>query len=99
MKICFEFSKKNFIFSKAFGLFYNNLLKEGLILQFEISETTLEEVFIYLSRMQIEQDIDPEEHKNSTCCCWERNNKGCFCICWLFMFIQSVNLEYTIDNE
>ena len=27
VKVCFEFPKEDFVFSKAFSLFYNNLLK------------------------------------------------------------------------
>lgn len=41
MKVSFEFAKDNFVFSKAFGLFYNKMLQEKLIFSFEISETTL----------------------------------------------------------
>ena len=52
-KLSFEFNKKDFVFSKAFNLFYNKLSKQQLISQFEISETTLEQVFIHLSKMQL----------------------------------------------
>jgi hypothetical protein len=55
-------------------------MREGLIYQFEISETTLEEVFIFLSKMQVDSESQAVE-ASSTFCCWERNSQGCFLIC------------------
>ena len=47
LKIAYEFEKGGFVFSEAFQLFYNGLKKEGLVDNFELAETTLEEVFIF----------------------------------------------------
>lgn len=52
LKLSFEFSKEGFVFSQAFELLYNKLTLGKVISQFDLAETTLEEVFIHLSQLQ-----------------------------------------------
>ncbi len=69
MKVSFLVPKENFKFSEAFRLFYSKLYQSKVIKEYEIAENSLEEVFIYLSKMQPE----PEEinfQPKTKYCCW-----------------------------
>jgi hypothetical protein len=50
--IVFIIKNSNFCLSKAFELFEDELSRRGKIDRYEIKESTLEEVFIHLSKLQ-----------------------------------------------
>ena len=72
----FVIKNDNFHLGRAFGLFENKLKETGLIEQYQISEGTLEEVFIHLSKQQpfVEEQ---EYHEPWQILCWEWGQTGC----------------------
>lgn len=74
--IVFIIKNSSFCLSKAFELFEDSLAKEGKILRYEIKESTLEEVFIHLSRLQPHvEEIQYAEPWQLLC--WEWGTTGC----------------------
>ena len=77
----FVIPSSSFNLSEAYQLCHNQLyLEEKLVQKYHIAQSTLEEVFLHLSRMQ-PQIIEEQDYKEPwQCCCWEFGATGCMCI-------------------
>lgn len=72
----FTIENSKFSYSRAYELFENKLMKEKLVSKYKIKESTLEEVFLFLSQLQ--PPVDQVEYSEPwQFCCWERGANGC----------------------
>lgn len=72
----FTVENDKFNYSRAYSLLENELLSNGVIKKYQVNESTLEEVFLFLSQLQPE--VEAVEYKEPwQFCCWECGDQGC----------------------
>ena len=75
-RILFVIKAEHFSLWRSFELFENKLSAQKKLKRYEIKESTLEEVFIHLSRLQ--PYVEEEQFKEPwQILCWEWGNNGC----------------------